>query len=210
MRRLGQAAAVLAVLVVSAALTHASETGAQKCAVAKMKAASKKLGSKVKCIQKAVAKGVAVDASCLSTADTKFTAAISKAEAKPGCVMKGDGPTFEALVDKDVSAIDSFADPKPLVCCAYPVGTACGWATDTAACTGGGGTPGASGTACDGGTGTCVVPPATKGNCCSIDNVSGGHCLGGPFWDVSTCTSNLGTPDPGSLCPPDGTGCVAF
>jgi hypothetical protein len=91
MRRLGQAMAVLIVLAVSAGVIHAKETPAQKCAVAKQKAAATKMSAKLKCWQKAIASGAANAApACLTAAETKFNTAIGKAETKGGCSVTGE------------------------------------------------------------------------------------------------------------------------
>jgi hypothetical protein len=106
MRRRGQLMAVLAMLVVSAGITHASATPGQKCAIAKSKAASKKIDAKIKCWQKAFAKGVSTaDASCLMAAETKFTDSIMKAEAKGGCIAMGDAGTIEGVADACVTNV---------------------------------------------------------------------------------------------------------
>jgi hypothetical protein len=105
------------VLVVSAGLIYARATPGQQCAVAKVKAAGKKFDSKLKCIEKALSTGAAVDSNCLTAADVKFNSAISKAEMKGGCAFTGDGPTFEKLADDDTSAIAAFADPNAATCC---------------------------------------------------------------------------------------------
>ncbi len=83
---------------------HASVTPASKCATAKQKAAVKKLGAKLKCYQKASADGVPVDGACLGTAETKFNAAIAKADAKGGC-LGGDPMKIEGDVDTCLTAI---------------------------------------------------------------------------------------------------------
>jgi hypothetical protein len=106
MRRLGHAMAVLIVLVVSAGLIHAGATPAQKCAVAKQKAAAKKVSAKLKCWQKAIAAGTAsADPACLTTAETKFTTAVAKAETKGGCVETGEAGVIENTVDTCVNNI---------------------------------------------------------------------------------------------------------
>ena len=106
MRRLGQAMAVLIVLAVSAGVTHASATPAQKCAVAKQKAAAKKISAKLKCWQKAIASGAAsADPACLTAAETKFSLTIPKIEAKGGCVETGDAGVIEGAVDTCVDNI---------------------------------------------------------------------------------------------------------
>src|SRR5262249_12318324 len=106
MRRIGEVMAVLAVLVVSAGLIHASGTPPQKCAAGKNKAAAKKIGAKLKCWQKAFTSGAAnADSVCLSAAETKFNAAISKAEAKGGCVVTGDANAIEGAADTCVNSV---------------------------------------------------------------------------------------------------------
>jgi hypothetical protein len=76
-----------------------------KCAAAKQKAAVKKIGSKLKCYQKAASNGVAVDPTCLTAAETKFDAAILKADGKGGCVVTGDQGPIEAAADACVQTI---------------------------------------------------------------------------------------------------------
>src|SRR5262249_24699918 len=106
MRRIGQAVAVLAVLVVSAGLIHAAGTDTGKCAASKSKAAAKRIGARLKCWQKAFTSGAATaDSACLSAAETKFTSAISKAEAKGGCAVTGDANALEAAADTCVNSI---------------------------------------------------------------------------------------------------------
>jgi hypothetical protein len=103
MRRLMQAMATLIVLMVSAELSYARTTPAQKCAVAKNKAAAKKIVSKLKCNQTAISKGVAVDPACLTDTEVKFNTAIMKIEAAGGCAVIGDANAIEAAVDACVS-----------------------------------------------------------------------------------------------------------
>ena len=74
-------------------------TGGQKCSIAKSKASVKKLGSKIKCYQKAVAAGSDVDPTCLTSAENKFDAAFAKAETPGACSLNGDRDDVEALVD---------------------------------------------------------------------------------------------------------------
>jgi hypothetical protein len=209
MRRIGSVTVVLAVLAVGAGYALAAGTP-QKCAVAKSKAASKKLGSKLKCYEKALAKGVAVDATCLAAAETKFNAAITKAEAKGGCALTGDGPTIEAVVNSAVKAVNGFTPSAPPVCCFDAFG-ACLYVATAGDCPH---TVGAPGTVCDGATGGCVAEPATPGLCCS--NAAGmttfppAKCAGGPEFDPVSCAGVTGTSYPNSLCPPDGDTCVPF
>jgi hypothetical protein len=210
------------VLVVSAGFVHASETPGQKCAVAKMKAAAKKLGGKVKCIEKAVSKGAAVDTTCLMAADTKFTAAILKAESGSGCAVSGDGPTFEALVDHDANAFQGLAAPTTPVCCFDGAGE-CWYGATSGDC--GPFSAGAAGTVCDGATGGCVATASqTPGNCCSnpttplIATVTSNCAAGTEFSDSTICTGGGGQFYQNSLCPPvadvpggpNGPTCIQF
>jgi len=216
MRRLGQVVAVLAVLVVSAGLTHASGTPGQKCAASKIKATSKKLSAKLKCISKAVSKGEAVDATCLTTAETKFNTAVGKAEGKGGCTVPGDGLTLEALVDMGTNAITGFADPNTPVCCQDGTGGCANVAT-VDECTFDIGAPG---TVCNG-DGTCVAAPATPGVCCSNPTGLPGFslaptakCAAGQEFDPNFfptgCSDAGGLLDVNGLCPPNGGTCVHF
>ena len=73
------------------------------CLQAKIKAASKKASSKLKCWAKAVGKNTAVDPTCLAKAELKFNASFAKAETKTGCAQLGDASTVETAVDSCVS-----------------------------------------------------------------------------------------------------------
>jgi hypothetical protein len=70
-----------------------------KCTSAKFKEAGKKAAGKTKCRSKAVGKGEAVDAACLTKAEGKFSAGWTKAEGKGDCATTGDVATIEAKVD---------------------------------------------------------------------------------------------------------------
>lgn len=84
---------------------------AQKCSLAKSTAALKKFAAKMKCHQKGIAKGSAVDAQCLTKAESKFAAAIMKAEEPGACLVNGDGDAIESLVDDCVTGIASYTPP---------------------------------------------------------------------------------------------------
>src|SRR5262249_46559194 len=106
-----------------------------KCAAAKQKAAVKKIASKLNCYQKAVSNGVAVDQACLMAAETKFDAAILKADGKGGCLVTGDQAPIEAAADTCVQSILALTPDTPPTCetgstyptCggACPSGTSC-------------------------------------------------------------------------------------
>jgi len=219
MRRIGQLAALLTVLAASAGVIHAAGTDAQKCAASKIKAESKKLGAKLKCITKAVSKGQPVDGTCLSNADTKFNTAVGKAETKGGCALTGDGPMLETLVDNDANGIASMTTTA-VHCCAnaffgIPV---CYYSGGDPNCLADFGTPGAANTVCDPATATCKAPPVSPGRTCSDSGLkpllsSPTECITGPDWGIGLCTafvvSFIGDPnestssDPNSVCPPD-------
>jgi hypothetical protein len=91
--------AVTALAAVTALPAHASPTPEQKCAVAKNKAASKKLAGTLKCHQKAILQGTVAAPQCLAEAEAKFASAIQKADARGGCVTTGDAVIIEAGVD---------------------------------------------------------------------------------------------------------------
>src|SRR5262245_28715349 len=79
----------LAVLV-SAPGARAATTPEQKCAAAKLKAVKRKVNAERRCQKAALAKAVAVAASCLAKAQEKFADAFAKAESKGGCKTEGD------------------------------------------------------------------------------------------------------------------------
>lgn len=100
---------VFAIAMLSTAVAHAKTTPAQECAVAKTKAAAKKIISKLKCNETALLKGTPVSTDCLMAADTKFSAAIAKAEtaAAGGCVVTGDVADIESISDRCVASISA-------------------------------------------------------------------------------------------------------
>ena len=102
-----------AACILAAPVAFAASTPAQKCSGSKIKATSKKASAKLKCHEKAILKGVAVDPECLAKAEEKFTDAFAKAQAKGGCLTTGDTGSIEALVDSFVD--DSVAALNPPV-----------------------------------------------------------------------------------------------
>ncbi len=205
MSRLWSALGVMALAVVlPAAAVYGATSPAAKCAIAKSKASAKKLSSKAKCYQKALAKSMPVDSACLMAAEAKYNAAITKAEAGSGCAIPGDGATLEALVNRQVADLDSFTPDTLPVCCFDGFGD-CWFGATAANCS-----PfsaGAAGTVCDGATGGCVAAPATPGHCCSssagLTTTVPENCSAGPeITDVTVCTGVGGNFDPNGLCPP--------
>jgi hypothetical protein len=209
-----QMVVLLMVLAVVPGLAYASETPAQKCAQAKNKAASKKVASKLKCWQQAIAAGLsAADATCLTTAETKYGLTITKIEAKGGCNFPGDGPTLEALVNKAVASIAPFTPANAGVCCTD--GAGCWYdAPGGSACSGF--ALGAANSVCDAASGACVAAPATPGRCCSnpagLATVDPTNCLTTEVPDATTCSGAVGGTffTPNGLCPPDRGACVEF
>jgi hypothetical protein len=104
------ALALVAFVAAAASVAQAGPTPAQKCTAAKIKAASKKAAATLKCQQKAILKGIAVDQPCLDKAQNKFDEAFAKAEAKGGCATAGDaaaiGPVVDTFVDDLVAALE--------------------------------------------------------------------------------------------------------
>lgn len=98
------AAAMVAVL---AALPASADLAAQRCAAAKLKAASRKASGKLACYRRAAARGVPVDPACLARAEQKFAAAFAAAERRPGCLTTGDAAMIEATVDAFVTTLAS-------------------------------------------------------------------------------------------------------
>src|SRR5262249_14011206 len=143
-------------LVVSAGVIHAGATPAEKCAVAKNKAAVKKVAAKAKCWQKAFASGASTaDSTCLNNAEMKFSTAIAKAEAKGGCaiLITDDASAIESAADTCVNSIVAHTSPcgEGMMCnrqclCGCPAGSDC------TTCAGGFPSPGfvcPSGTTCE-------------------------------------------------------------
>jgi len=206
-----------ALLLAMAGAAGAGPTPSQKCAVVKSKAAVKKLGAKMKCHQKALQMGVAVDPACLTRAETKFEAAIAKAELPGGCTVNGDAATIEAAVDFCVDALVTLTPAGGSttstttsggtttsttlfgICCATDFGGGfggrCTMTASLAECTDGGGAvqPGVCRN-----DGTCGLASG-PGDCC---DVSGGRCVVGtaPPGTSFLCTAGGGTFVSNAVC----------
>jgi hypothetical protein len=87
----------------------AAITGDVGCAAVKMKAAGKKTSSKAKCWQKGFLAGGDADPLCLSSAESKFTSAVAKADSLGMCT--DTAPVLEALVDDCISGLVDANDP---------------------------------------------------------------------------------------------------
>jgi hypothetical protein len=92
------------------------EASQHQCTAKKVKATADKGFKKLKCHAKATAKGLAVDATCLSDVEVKFDDKFTKAESKPPCFAFGDAVAIEAKVDAFVfdvvTALRPVGDPS--------------------------------------------------------------------------------------------------
>jgi hypothetical protein len=104
--------AVVAIVAVTVSVAFAGPTPAQRCASAKLKAASKKAAAKLKCNDKAIVTGAPVDPPCLGKAEDKFEAAFAKAELRGGCATTGDAGAVEAIVDAFVDDVVAALEPQ--------------------------------------------------------------------------------------------------
>ena len=184
---------------------QAGQTPAQKCAVAKSKAAAKKIEAKLKCQQRAVQDGTAVDPACLTTAETKFNQAIARAEAPGGCAVSGDGATIEAAVDScvdSVAALTTGTAPPTTGCCSFPAPSSNvpfgGCTMNLALCAQLSGTMMSGVCRNDGTCGTATGPGEccdfTPGNCFVLDapatfTQTSCSLVGGTFVSSTVCTA---------------------
>jgi len=89
-------------------------TPAQTCAVAKLKAASKKTTAKMKCEQQNLSTGSdALLGICFSSAAQRFADAFAKAEALGVCETMGDGAVIGSQVDTWVTGMALLLTPPP-------------------------------------------------------------------------------------------------
>jgi hypothetical protein len=195
-RSTARIAVLLAVAALPATLV-AAVSPEVRCRAAKVKAAGQKVLDKARCQQRALLKSAAVDPACITKAETKFAAAIAKADAKGPCLGTVIG--LEATVDQCVDSI-LIVGLEPVCCTAvFTSGQrACWWAADAPTCEGMFGVAGAPGSVCDSVTGDCVDPPANAGPCCPL----GGTCSAGPA-AFTSCGPN-GTMHVTGICTPAG------
>src|SRR5690349_21031760 len=159
---------VAAIVFVSTAVVHARATPAEKCAVAKSKAAAKKIVAKLTCWQKAVAKGLSdADADCVAAAGRKFSAAIQKAERRGGCVVTGDAATIEGIADTCVSNVVGLT--PGVACQTANLACQCGALHVTATQQCGTVTPQ-----------TCAMLHANAGSDCTLNNQPPDGCIAAP------------------------------
>jgi hypothetical protein len=201
---------MFALLAATAGPAVAGVSPAQKCAMAKNKAAAKKVNAKLKCWQKAIAASAAnADAECLSTAETKFDAAIQKAELKGGCVRTGDADDIEVSVDTCVDGIVALTPATTIPDSTTTTTTTASTTTTTGApCTGEGTSCGAD--ACDACTyADCAISGSQM---CTPKACIGGVCgAGTPYSAQCTRSSQDGVACTGGVCAAGAccTGCIS-
>jgi len=187
-----RAMAGLGVLVFASLVVARAAEAQGKCQSLKFKAAGIVAKMKAICHSRAAKAGSAADPACLASADAKLARRWAAAEVEGGCVTTGDQADAVSATNQCLGAILEVVDPPPpptSLCCNFGNATcAHGPVLDAAICTGPfGGTVGPEGSACDGGTGTCVMtpPPVTTGRCCMA--ADGSFCNAGPNLDLSGC-----------------------
>src|SRR5947208_15888278 len=70
-------------------------TRADRCAAAKLKAASKKAAAKLRCHEKALVQGKRVASACLLAADDRFSVVVVSLKKKGGCARTRDPAEVE-------------------------------------------------------------------------------------------------------------------
>jgi hypothetical protein len=85
---------------------------AARCAAAKTFAAAKAARVRLACVAKATVAGTDEDAGCHGRADGRLTDAVSRAEARGGCLTTGDGPILAVAVDACVSTLRGMLRPQ--------------------------------------------------------------------------------------------------
>jgi hypothetical protein len=193
--------------LVLAGLAGAGEAQAQgKCQSLKFKAAGIVAKAKAICHSRAAKAGTDVDPDCLASADAKLARRWAAAELQGGCVTTGDQAAAVSATNQCLGAIVDVVDPPPpptSLCCNLPNDScAHGEFLDAEACGSFGGTVGPAGSACDGGTGTCVMTAPTIGRCCMATAVS--FCNAGPNLDLSGCVPPQFLDAPFAICSPTG------
>jgi len=166
-----------ATVLLATGVAKATPTPAQKCVVAKQKAAVRKAKAKLQCYQRATAAGTSVNPNCLTTAEMKFTTAIGKIEATGHCAVTGDATLLENTADEFVNIVDAVGCSPAGSCGSF---SACG--------TGG---AGLCGTAADGGSVCLNAGASCPGSNCSTT----ADCAKGKVCVVNTCCA-------GNVCLP--------
>jgi hypothetical protein len=97
---------------------NAGGGGPSKCDSKKVQVATKKAADKGGCYAKAIGKGLPVDPLCLGKAETKFSSAVTKAEAGTDCTNTGQAAALEAIVDAYIADLVTELTTTPPACCA--------------------------------------------------------------------------------------------
>ncbi len=92
-------------------IVNSSAPGPSVCDSKKIAASGKKASNKSKCYAKAIAKGLAVDGNCLSKAELKFSAAVSRAESAGGCTHVGQTNSLESAVNAFINDVNAELAP---------------------------------------------------------------------------------------------------
>ncbi len=208
-------AVVFAGIALSPAVLRTDALGASTvatCTAAKVRAAGKLVFDQAKCHQRALLVATAVDPGCLAKAETRFLAAVTRAELAgpcPGTMVAFDAITAEcvesiatcgATTTPTTTTTSTTAIPQGGLCCQGSI--LCTQTDSPDGCAAFGAAPGALGTMCDG-TGACATPPVAGGPCCQVD---GRFCLAGPSLNQSNCASLNGTFSASATC--TASGCV--
>jgi uncharacterized membrane protein len=110
------------IALICAPIAQAASNPAQKCAAAKLKAATLKVNGELKCQKKALATGSAVDPVCLEKIQTKFAKAFAKAQAKGGCKNEDDAAAVQESAELFVDdVVTTLGPPKSLAADVQPI-----------------------------------------------------------------------------------------
>lgn len=145
-------ALILAGSLLAFAVTAAPAAAQSKCTAAQYKAMGKKYLSKLKCYSKAVTQNVPVDATCLQTAEDKFTTKWAAALDKGDCYKNVSEAQGEGAVDTCVGAAETLLGAA--ICAVDGSATACTAVSIAGACA-----------TCCGGIGGCGCTEAVGFGC---------------------------------------------
>jgi hypothetical protein len=92
-------------------IASAAATPAQRCAVAKNMAASKKIAGALRCHRRAYVAAAPVDPACLAAMEARYDRAIARAEFAGGCQRTDDRAAIDGAVESCVSEIVARTPP---------------------------------------------------------------------------------------------------
>jgi len=117
MRAYGHRRSLVLLTIALVAMAHlpaaSGATPAERCAVAKLRAAANKNAAKLGCHRRALAEGRDVDQACLAAAEAKFSDRFSRIEARGGCATVSDTALVEGAVDACVDRLASLLPAGP-------------------------------------------------------------------------------------------------